>query len=117
MTDEKGKIISLTDVLENKIIKEKELQFYYEQLEEIQRKIAFLETDLSLTKQIIALIEKEKIVEVDTSVPLVGNDETDKPPIEWSAIRKYASEIRVKNMVSSGAEKDASARVVCDCAL
>ena len=82
MTDEKGKIISLTDVLENKIIKEKELQFYYEQLEEIQRKIAFLETDLSLTKQIIALIEKEKIVEVDTSVPLVGYDETDKPPIE-----------------------------------
>jgi hypothetical protein len=79
MTDEKNKIISLTDVLENKIIKEKELQFYYEQLTEIQRKIAFLETDLSLTKQIISLIEQEKIVQVDTSVPLVGHDKDDNP--------------------------------------
>lgn len=79
MTDEKNKIISLTDVLENKIIKEKELQFYYEQLTEIQRKIAFLETDLSLTKQIISLIEQEKIVQVDASVPLVGHDNDDNP--------------------------------------
>ena len=69
-----SKIISLTDVLENKIVKEKELLYYKEQLEEIQRKIAFLETDLNITKQIISLIEQEKIIEVDNSVPILSFD-------------------------------------------
>ena len=71
-----GKIVSLTDVLENKIIKEKELEFYREQLVEIQRKISFLETDLNITKQIIALIEQEKIIQVDASVPILSFDES-----------------------------------------
>ena len=70
-----SKIISLTDVLENKIVKEKELLYYKEQLEEIQRKIAFLETDLNITRQIILLIEHEKIIEVDTSVPILSFDD------------------------------------------
>ena len=72
-----SKIISLTDVLENKIVKEKELLYYREQLEEIQRKIAFLETDLNITKQIISMIEQEKIIEVDNSVPILSFDDTD----------------------------------------
>ena len=70
-----SKIISLTDVLENKIVKEKELLYYKEQLEEIQRKIAFLETDHNITRQIILLIEHEKIIEVDTSVPILSFDD------------------------------------------
>jgi hypothetical protein len=72
-----SKIISLTDVLENKIVKEKELLYYREQLEEIQRKIAFLETDLNITKQIISLIEQEKIIEVDNSVPILSFDNSE----------------------------------------
>ena len=72
-----SKIISLTDVLENKVVKEKELLYYREQLEEIQRKIAFLETDLNITRQIISMIEQEKIIEVDTSVPILSFDDTD----------------------------------------
>ena len=72
-----SKIISLTDVLENKIVKEKELLYYREQLEEIQRKIPFLETDLNITKQIISMIEQEKIIEVDNSVPILSFDDTD----------------------------------------
>lgn len=71
MTDENGKIISLAEVLESKIVKEKELEFYYEQLKEIQRKIGFLELDLKLTKQIINIIEKDKVIEVDAQIPLL----------------------------------------------
>ncbi len=70
--EEENKIISLTEVIESKVIKEKELEFYREQLVEIQRKIGFLELDLNLTKQIIGLIEKESIVSIDNSVPLLG---------------------------------------------
>lgn len=75
MTDENGKIISLAEVLESKIVKEKELEYYYEQLKEIQRKIGFLELDLKLTKQIIHIIEKDKVIEVDTTVPLLDFSE------------------------------------------
>jgi hypothetical protein len=39
---------------------------------DIQRKIAFLETDLNLTKQIIKMIETETVLQVDNSVPLIG---------------------------------------------
>ena len=70
-------ILSLTEVLESKIVKEKELEYYYEQLQEIQRKIGFLETDLKLTKQIISIIENNKVVEVDNSVPLLNFGEDD----------------------------------------
>ena len=77
MTDENGKIISLAEVLESKIVKEKELEFYYEQIKEIQRKIGFLELDLKLTKQIIHIIEKDKVIEVDTSVPLLDFSKDD----------------------------------------
>ena len=59
-----SKIVTLTDIIETKVVKEKELLYYKEQLEIIQRKIAYLETDLTLTKQIISLIEEEKIVNI-----------------------------------------------------
>ena len=59
-----SKIFTLTDIIETKVVKEKELLYYKEQLEIIQRKIAYLETDLTLTKRIISLIEEEKIVNI-----------------------------------------------------
>lgn len=74
MTDNDGKIISLTEVIESKVVKEKELEFYREQLREIQTKIGFLELDLKLTKQIISMIEEESVVSIDNSVPLIGVD-------------------------------------------
>ena len=70
--EEENKIISLTEVIESKVIKEKELKFYQEQLVEIQHKIGFLELDLNLTKQIIGMIERESVLSIDTSVPLIG---------------------------------------------
>ncbi len=76
MTDENGNIILLSDVIESKLIKEKELEFYRDQLIDIQRKIAFLETDLNLTKKIITMIETETVVQVDNSLPLIGSTDS-----------------------------------------
>ena len=72
--DTPSKIISLTEVIESKVVKEKELEFYREQLREIQTKIGFLELDLKLTKQIIGMIEEESVVSIDNTVPLIGVD-------------------------------------------
>jgi hypothetical protein len=71
MTDENGKIISLTEMLESKQIKEKELLYYLDKLKEIQLKIGYLEFDLKLTKQIISMIEKDNIIQVDPQIPLL----------------------------------------------
>lgn len=41
--------------------KEKELLFYKEKLEELRDKVYWLERDIALTKNIIRMIEEEKV--------------------------------------------------------
>ena len=56
-----SKIILLKDVYALKEHKEKELAFYREKMAELQEKMYWLERDLTLTKDIIKMIEQEKI--------------------------------------------------------
>lgn len=56
-----SKIVLLKDFYEMKEQKEKELLFYKEKLEELQEKMYWLERDLALTKNIIRLIEEERL--------------------------------------------------------
>lgn len=60
-----SKIILLKDVYEMKEQKEKELLFYKEKLVELQDKLYWLERDLTLTKNIIRMIEEEKVTRID----------------------------------------------------
>jgi len=71
---DKSKIISLVDVIESKILKESELEYYYNQIKEINRKIVYLEADLNITKTIIKMIESETVIEVENIVPLINID-------------------------------------------
>ena len=64
MVDETGKLIKLTDILETKLRKERELEFYQKELEKIQRKMLFLQKDLDLTRLIMSIIEKEQVYDV-----------------------------------------------------
>jgi len=66
-----SKIILLKDVYEMKEQKEKELLFYKEKLEELRDKVYWLERDISLTKNIIRMIEEEKLKNIAE-----GNNET-----------------------------------------
>lgn len=59
MTEE-GKILLLTDIIEQKVRKEKELSYYQEQLEELEQKMWFLRKEIDLTNMIISVIENEK---------------------------------------------------------
>ena len=64
MTDETGQLIRITDILETKLRKERELEFYQKELEKIQRKMLFLQKDLDLTRLIMSIIEKEQVYDV-----------------------------------------------------
>lgn len=58
------RIILLTEVLETKVRKEKELEYYAKQLEELQRKMFFVKKEIDLTNLIIEIIENEKVLDI-----------------------------------------------------
>jgi hypothetical protein len=59
-----SKLIQITDILETKLRKEKELEFYQQELEKLQQKMFFLKKDIDITNLIINMIEKEKVMDL-----------------------------------------------------
>ena len=62
------KIIMLTDVLEQKVRKEKELEFYQKELEKLQEKMFFIQKDIDVTNLIIDMIEKETVFDLNQNL-------------------------------------------------
>ena len=62
--DTPNKIILLTDFIEQKIRKEKELEYYTKELEELEKKMWFIRKDIQLTNLIIKIVEQEKVVNI-----------------------------------------------------
>ena len=63
MTNE-SRIIFITDLIDQRVRKEKEIEFYEEQLEEINKKLFWLRKEQQLTQTIIEIIEQEKVVDI-----------------------------------------------------
>jgi hypothetical protein len=59
-----NKIILLTDVIETKLRKEKELEFYQKELEKLQQKMFFLKKDIEITNLCITIVEQEKVLDI-----------------------------------------------------
>jgi hypothetical protein len=62
--DTPNKIVLLTDFIEQKVRKEKELEYYTLQLEELQKKMFWLRKEIQLTNVIIDIVEKEKVIDI-----------------------------------------------------
>ena len=62
--DTSKKIILLSDYIEQKVRKEKELEYYTKELEELQRKMFWLRKEIQLTNVIIDIVEKEKVIDI-----------------------------------------------------
>jgi hypothetical protein len=60
MTD----IIVMSDLLDIRARKIKELEFYNQQLKELQLKMVFIQQEIHLTNKIINMIEKEQIIDI-----------------------------------------------------
>lgn len=61
---ESAKLIIISDLLDTKARKEKELAFYNEQLKELQGKMFWVQKEIDLTTDIIDMIEKEKMMDL-----------------------------------------------------
>jgi len=53
------KIVSITDIIENKVRKQKELEYYDTQLEELRRKKFWIEKEIQMAEFIIAAVNSE----------------------------------------------------------
>jgi hypothetical protein len=74
MEKQKARIILLSEVLESKIRKEQELEYYQKELLKIQERIGYLTRELDLTKLIIDMIEHEKVKDLQ----LIAKEENDE---------------------------------------
>lgn len=70
-----SKLIILTDVIETKLRKEKELEFYQKELEKLQQKMFFIRKDIEITNLCIQIIEQEKVIDIREQMnsKLIGN--------------------------------------------
>ena len=73
-------IVSLADLIEQRLRKQQELDFYKETLEELQKKIAVLGKEVNITTLIIDMIEGERVLTIDEKRGniLLLNDKKDK---------------------------------------
>ena len=58
-------IVSLADLIEQRLRKQQELDFYKETLEQLQKKIAVLGKQVDITTLIIDMIEGERVLTID----------------------------------------------------
>ena len=57
----------LTDVLEQKLRKERELDFYQKELEKLQEKMYWLKREIDLNNTIIDIIKNETMIDLTAS--------------------------------------------------
>ena len=63
MTDREKSIIFITDLIESKLRKEREIEYYEEKLKEIEKKLFFLKKEQNVTETILDIIQNEKVLE------------------------------------------------------
>ena len=58
-------VISLADLIEQRLRKQQELDFYKETLQKLQEKIVILDKEVDITTLIIDMIEGERVLTID----------------------------------------------------
>ena len=61
---EEQKLILITDFIEQKLRKEKELEYYLKELADLEMKIGYLRREVDLTNTIIDMIKTEQVYDI-----------------------------------------------------
>ena len=59
-----GKIIQIADLIEDKLRKEQELEFYEQELQKLLLRMSFVRREIDLTNVIIDMIQNEEIPDI-----------------------------------------------------
>jgi len=68
MEIETPKLILLSEVIESKVRKERELAFYEEELKKLQEKMFWLKRDIDVTNIILDMVKHERVVDFKESM-------------------------------------------------
>ena len=61
-------VVSLSDLIEQRLRKQQEIDFYRETLEQLQKKISVLTKEVDITTLIIDMIEQERVLSLMKNV-------------------------------------------------
>ena len=64
MSEEEKKIILITDLVDQRLRKEQEIEYYEKELVKIQERLGYLYKEKTLTETILAIIQTEKVVDI-----------------------------------------------------
>ena len=64
MSEEEKKIILITDLVDQRLRKEQEIEYYEKELHKIQERLGYLYKEKKLTETILAIIQTEKVVDI-----------------------------------------------------
>jgi hypothetical protein len=80
--NEERKILFITDLIDQRLRKEKEIDYYERELVKIEERLFFLRKEKELTQLIIDIIDKEKVIDLRERmyerIEQVGSSRTDK---------------------------------------
>ena len=76
MKNESPKLILLSDVIENKVRKERELEFYQEELSKLQTKMMWLKRVIDVNNIIIDMIKRDDVMDIkhDMEKKMIENE-------------------------------------------
>jgi hypothetical protein len=66
--NEQPKLILLTDIIEQKVRKEKELEFYEAEIEKLREKMYWLQRDIDVNNIILNMIKNDTVLDVKESM-------------------------------------------------
>ena len=64
MSEDENKIILITDLVDQRLRKEQEIEYYEKELHKIQERLSYLYKEKTLTETILAIIQTEKVVDI-----------------------------------------------------
>ena len=62
--ENKSNILFLSDIIEQRTRKQDELEYYEQELKNLQRKMKFLREEIQLTNLIIHVVTNEKVIDI-----------------------------------------------------
>ncbi len=70
---ERGEIILITDLIEEKLRKEQELEFYEREMQKLLTRMYYVRQEIGLTEVIIKMIEREQIPDILKNIKELDN--------------------------------------------
>ena len=64
MSEDEKKIILITDLVDQRLRKEQEINYYEKELRKIEERLSYLYKEKTLTETILSIVQAEKVIDI-----------------------------------------------------